>query len=242
MTRCAASPAAGKDARREKKGRYSPIDPVALSVFRGAASLGDQASPSLSAIAGDNAELLSNVARLWINDDDVVADVTYGRGAFWRNLPGLPHHCHDLAGDGVDCRRLPHAAESLDVVVLDPPYRPTHGSRRFVADLAEDYGLGTESLDSINDVIELYRAAMHEAYRVLRHKGRIIVKCQDLSYNHRLHLVSLDVFQRMLAVGFEFADQYILLNKTRLQSTKWQRQGRARRTHSVLWVGIKWSR
>ena len=44
--------------------------------------------------AGDwpsNADLIADVARLYIRDDDRVMDVTYGRGTWWQRFrpPGL---------------------------------------------------------------------------------------------------------------------------------------------------------
>ena len=191
----------------------------------------------VSAICGNNAELMENVSRLWIKDDDVIADVTFGRGVFWRRL-AEPAHCHDLKSDGVNCCNLPHEDSSLDCVVLDPPYRPGHGSKGFGGNgMAKAYQLG--KLDTINDVINLYGDAIREAFRVLRAGGRIMVKCQDMSYANRLHLVSLDVLREITETGFEMADQFLLVSKPNLKSGAWKRQERARRSHSILWVGIK---
>ena len=220
--------------------KYSPIDPVALGSKTPCPNPVSHGSPVTSALVGNNAALFAQVARLWIADGDVVVDATYGRGAFWKELPGLPTHGYDLA-TGTDLRDLPHEDASVDVLVLDPPYRPTHGSKKFAGSnaLPRAYGLGEQKLDTINDVLDLYRGGMAEAYRVLRPGGRIMVKCQDISYGNRLHLVSLDVLRDMRGAGFEMADQFILVNTVRLPSSQWVTQERARRSHSVLWVGVK---
>lgn len=219
------------------RGRYMPLDPVALSTN----SVGVRSGPfCVSAIVGDNAALMENVARLWICETDTVVDVTFGRGVFWRRLAGLPHHAHDIAKDGVDCRDTPHRSGSVDVVAFDPPYRPTHGSRGFGENgLAGAYQVGGESLDTINDVVALYAAGLAEAARILRTGGRVLVKCQDMSYANRLHLVTLDVLRALNECGFDLADQFVLVNGGNLRSPKWRQQQRARRTHSVLWVGVK---
>lgn len=210
-------------------------EPVAMS--RKCGAVGPGGPQVVSAIAGTNAELMENVARLWIKEGDVIADVTYGRGAFWKRLPE-PYAKHDIALDGVDCRDLPYAENTFDCVVLDPPYRPGHGSKGFGENgMAKAYQLGP--LDTINDVLDLYRAAIVEARRVLVPGGRLMVKCQDLSYANRLHLVTLDVLRDITENGFELADQFLLVNTPNLSSGAWKRQERARRSHSVLWVACK---
>lgn len=219
-----------------KSSKFLPQrDPVAISTKQGAVGPGGETS--VSAVVGKNSELMENVARLWIKDDDVVADVTYGRGAFWRTLRE-PNFCHDIKDDGVSCCDLPHADESLDVVVIDPPYRPGHGSKGFSGNgMAKAYQLG--KLDTINDILKLYGDAIRESFRVLKVGGRTMVKCQDLSYANRLHLVTLDVLREITETGFEMADQFLLVNTPNLKSGAWRRQERARRSHSVLWVGLK---
>lgn len=219
-------------------GKFTPKNPVALGAAVSCPNASAHADPVLSAMVGDNAALFTSVARLWIATGDVVVDVTYGKGVFWRALPGVLTHRFDLL-TGVDLRALPLCDDSADVLVLDPPYRPTHGSKGRRFGLADDFGLGTTALDTIDDVIGLYRDGIVEAGRVLRPGGRLLVKCQDLSYNHRLHLVSLDVLRLIVESGFEMADQFILINKTRMPSSVWVRQERARRSHSVLWVAVR---
>ena len=210
-------------------------EPVAMS--RKCRAVGPGGTQVVSAITGTNAELMENVARLWIKEGDVIADVTYGRGAFWKRLPE-PHAKHDIALDGVDCRNLPYSENTFDCVVIDPPYRPGHGSKNFGENgMAKAYQLG--SLDTINDVLDFYRAAIVEAWRVLTPGGRLMVKCQDLSYANRLHLVTLDVLRDILENGFDLADQFLLVNTPNLSSSAWKRQERARRSHSVLWVACK---
>lgn len=218
-------------------GRFTPTDPVALGSSVPCPNASLHADPVLSAVVGDNAELFAQVARLWITNGDVVVDATYGKGVFWRSLPGVLTHRFDLV-TGDDLRALPLDSESADVLVLDPPYRPTHGSKGRYG-LADDFGLGTTALDTIDDVIGLYRDGIIEAGRVLRPGGRLMVKCQDLSYNHRLHLVSLDVLRLIRGTGFDLADQFILVNKARMPSSVWAKQERARRAHSVLWIAIR---
>lgn len=217
-------------------GKYTPIDPVAYGAN---AVCPNSTTGILSAISGNNAELLESVAALWISPTDRVVDVTYGNGVFWKNLPNIKVEGTDLGIDGTDCRSLPYEDESVDVLVFDPPYQPVHGQPDRSFGVGRSYRLNSETpLQTISQVMNLYQEGLNEASRVVRKGGRVLVKTQDLTYNHRLHLAHLDVLQRMVVAGFDLADMFVLLNRSRMpQPTK--RQQRAHRAHSYLLVGVK---
>jgi len=98
-----------------------------------------------SALVGGNAELFASIARLHLRPGSKIADVTFGRGVFWKCIepdmyelhssdidPGQPSMADDhplrMRGESwthhasVDCRALPYEDASFDAVVLDPPY------------------------------------------------------------------------------------------------------------------------
>ena len=216
------------------RGKYSPDSPVA---YGSPVPCPGKTTGVISVVAGSNAGLMEQVSRLWIVPGELVADITYGNGVFWKNLPGIKVQGSDIA-TGTDCRDLPYEDASYPVVVFDPPYQPMHGSPNRSFGVGDSYRLGGTGLQTITDVLALYRDGMAEVARVLQPGGRALVKCQDMTYNHRLHLVSLDVLRIMNDAGLDLADQFILANRTRMpQQTR--RQQRAHRGHSVLWVGVK---
>jgi hypothetical protein len=218
----------------EPRGRYSPIDPVAY----GAPIVCPNATTGvLSAICGVNSELMRDVASLWITPQDKVVDVTFGNGSFWSLLPNLAVLGTDLES-GVDCRALPYEDESIDVLAFDPPYQPTHGKPGRSYGVGDSYRTGACGLQTISDVLALYRDGLLEAARVVRSGGRILVKCQDMTYNHRLHLISLDVLRLMIAAKFDLVDHFILVNRSRMPR-RTDRQQRAWRSHSNLYVGVR---
>ena len=77
----------------------------------------------LSAQVAGNADVFPLVLKLHVPVGSVVADVTYGKGVFWRNVPAKDYdvRASDLK-DGIDCRALALPDASVDALVLDPPY------------------------------------------------------------------------------------------------------------------------
>ncbi len=76
-----------------------------------------------SSYQSGNSDVFPNILALHVPEGATIADVTYGKGVFWRNvnLDNYTLLATDLA-TGVDCRDLPYDDASLDAVVLDPPY------------------------------------------------------------------------------------------------------------------------
>ena len=90
-----------------------------------------------SAHVGGNAEVFRQILDLHVPKGSKVADVTFGTGVFWKNVPSGHYEvlASDIAvkindgvfpfmtvQDGIDLRKLPYGDGSIDCVVLDPPY------------------------------------------------------------------------------------------------------------------------
>lgn len=77
----------------------------------------------MSAYIDGNENVFPHVLDLHVPKGSKIADVTWGRGVFWKKVP---KDDYDVIGTdiamGVDCRNLPYENASLDCVVLDPPY------------------------------------------------------------------------------------------------------------------------
>ena len=62
----------------------------------------------LSAYGDGNEKVFPRIMRLYVKPGSIVADVTYGKGVFWRDVPsGLYDLRPTDIQDGVDCRHLP---------------------------------------------------------------------------------------------------------------------------------------
>lgn len=199
-------------------------------------------SPVVSVVNGTNADLIAEVARLYIRDGAEVADVTWGRGAFWTKandgrfkVQGSDVAEH-IATDGIvqaDFRSLPYEDESFDVVVLDPPY--IHNPGRHVTDSRYN-NAGTTKGMYHSDIRELYRAGMQEAMRVLRPGGYLFVKGKDEIESGKQQWSQTELLLDAQAMGLYGKDSFVLIPASRTSMRRWNTQKHARKVHSFLWV------
>lgn len=205
----------------------------------------------VSAHSAGNTEVFSKVIGLHVPEGSVVADVTYGRGVFWRNVP--PGRYELRATDirtGVDCRDLPYGDESVDCVVLDPPYMEglyrrsksqlagtgTHGAFR------ERYSTGGETRKGPRwhaAVLDLYVQAGREAFRVLRDRGILIVKCQDEVSAGRQHLTHVEIINEYARMSFYAKDLFVVVRRNAPAVSRLVKQQHARKNHSYFLVFVK---
>lgn len=199
-------------------------------------------SPVVSVVNGTNADLIAEVARLYIRDGAEVADVTWGRGAFWTKandgrfkVQGSDVAEH-IATDGIICadfRSLPYGNESFDVVVLDPPY--IHNPGRHVTDSRYNNSATTTGMYHA-DIRELYRDGMREAMRVLRPGGKLLVKGKDEIESGKQCWSQTELLLDAQAMGLYGKDAFVLIPTSRTSMRRWRTQKHARKVHSFLWI------
>jgi hypothetical protein len=204
-----------------------------------------------SAHVGDSAGLFPLILRLHVPVGSVVADVTCGKGVFWRGVPKSSYKllATDLA-TGVDCRNLPYENASIDCVVLDPPYMEgfyrtsacqlagagTHKTFR------EYYSNGARTVGGPKyhaAVLDMYFAAAREAFRVLRRNGILIVKCQDEVSANTQHLTHVEIINEYAAMGFYAKDLFVLVRRNRPGASRILGQEHARKNHSYFLIFVK---
>jgi tRNA G10 N-methylase Trm11 len=193
-----------------------------------------------------------------------VADVTHGRGVFWKSIVSGTYDLTalDLALDvsdrdpnvtyldGVDCRSLPFADRSLDAVVLDPPYMEgfyraqsghlagagTHASFR----RAYSNGAATEHVEGApkfhDAVVDMYMRAGAEAHRVLKLGGKLVVKCQDEVSANTQRLTHVEIVTGYESLGMYCKDLFVLVRNNAPGVSRLLKQVHARKNHSYFLV------
>lgn len=185
----------------------------------------------LTSYTGDNSDLLPKAFALYVPEGATVADVTYGKGVFWKGIDKTRYNV--LESDlltGVDFRALPYEDQSIDVLILDPPYM--HGGATVKDSINKCYRNQNTSHES---VIRLYAAGILEACRVLRKKGLILVKCQDEIESAQQCLSHCEIIDLLKLFGFSIVDFFILTQKS-TPAMRNDYQKSARKNHSYLIV------
>lgn len=205
----------------------------------------------VSAHLAGNSAVFPQVLDLHVPDGATIADVTYGTGVFWRDVPKGKYTliATDIA-DGVDCRNLPYDSGSRDCVVLDPPYMEgffrrsdgrkagsgTHSAFR------NYYSNGDERPDGPKwhqAVADLYFKAGREAYRVRKDNGVLIVKCQDEVSANRQWLTHIEIYNEYVRLGFYCKDLFVVVRENRPVVARLKKQVHARKNHSYFMVFVK---
>jgi hypothetical protein len=211
-----------------------------------------------SAHVGLNAELFPAILKLHVKDGARIADVTYGKGAFWKFVPNGRYttvfsdlntgkDSESAVVRKLDCRKLPYADGSFDAVVLDPPYMHVSGGTAYESmPRTESSSSAFEDCYRNNEVeapegtkwheavLALYYEAGREAARVLKKKGTLIVKCQDEVCAHRMRLTHMEIAQEYAKMGLECDDLFVVVATNNPGVSRMKKQYHSRRNHSFF--------
>lgn len=196
-----------------------------------------------SASTDGNDRVFPQILDLYVARGSVVADVTYGKGVFWRHVPRGDYEllASDIQ-DGIDCRDLPYGDGEIDCVVLDPPYMHSPGGTAHTSHTAfEDHYRNNKSKNRTgrkyhDAVLALYYEAGRESYRVLRDGGVLIVKCQDEVCSNRQRFTHVEIMSEYADMGFVAEDLFVVVRKNRPGVSRMVRQVHARKNHSYFLV------
>ena len=216
-----------------------------------------------SAYVAGNREVFPRILSLHVSDGAEIADVTYGKGVFWRYVNESAYTVLksdiEYQGDepdvqtGIDCRELPYEDESLDCVVLDPPYMEgfyrskgekagagSHDSFRSAYSNGREVSTKYQGSSKWHGaVVEMYLLAGQEAHRVLKEEGVLIIKCQDAVSANRQWLTHVELVNEYEKYGFYAKDLFVTMRNNKPSVSGLHNQVHARKRHSYFLVFVK---
>ena len=204
-----------------------------------------------SAYVQNNEDIFPRILELYVKENASIADVTYGKGVFWKKIDPSKYNLHfsDIK-TGIDCRNLPYLDSSMDCVVLDPPYMEgfyrrnkehlagssTHSSFRDAYSDGSEY-LSAEGGPKYHDaVLAMYYSACTEATRVLKNNGILIVKCQDEVSANKQHLTHVEIVNEYTKRGYIVEDLFVMVRNNKPGVSRIKKQVHARKNHSYFLV------
>jgi tRNA G10 N-methylase Trm11 len=111
---------------------------------------------------GCNSGLIKSAVKLYFGNGSKIADVTYGRGVFWKDINKKQY---EIIGTdiktGIDFKKLPYMDNTFDHSVIDPPY-----ARLELKGMQNCYN--TTRYITHNNIVEMYRAGLSELKRITR--------------------------------------------------------------------------
>lgn len=211
-----------------------------------------------SAHMGGNEDVFPHILALHVPKGSIVADITYGKGIFWKNAPVDDYDVRatDIQ-TGIDCRSLPYRENEIDCVVFDPPYmeglfrqtREHMGGQGTYTAFRQFYSNG-QPIEVINStqektpkwhdaVIEFYFITAREVYRVLRQRGIFIVKCQDEVSAGKQRLTHVEIINKYQEMGFYTKDLFVVVRRNNASVSRIKKQLHARKNHSYFLIFVK---
>lgn len=197
-------------------------------------------SGQIKSVSDDQKYIIKSIMQL-CGVDRFDADVTYGNGVFWKDLPE-PKYAFDIDPQmtGVvqaSSVQLPVADAAFRSMMFDPPFLTYIKSGREHGSIM---GKRFSGYWTYAELENHYRATLKESARCLRKGGVLVVKCQDIIHNHTMHPTHINIAQWMQPC-FRLKDLFVLTAKHRLpmpskEGEAARKQKHARVYHSYFMV------
>jgi len=195
----------------------------------------------IKSISYDQIQIMQDILQLYA-PNGIELDPTYSIGNFYGRIP-RPRYRYDLAPQmpevtQADCRKLPHADNSIESINFDPPFLATSLSK----DQA-DYDKNSNRIlnrfgfyKNMPELWQFYYDSLKEFHRILKPAGILIFKCQDTISGGEQYLSHIEIINQAIAIGFYPVDIFVLLAKNRLIGQNGENQQHARKFHSYFIV------
>ncbi len=177
-------------------------------------------------------EVIETILQIHFPECGKIADLTWGKGAFWRgscrNVVGMDiaprFGCHVKA----DARYVPLRDDSVDVVVFDPPhiYSPGHITGM---NIVGDYG----SFQTLEEAHRIYLDAAQD----IAFAGRLrsIIKCTDM-VKHGRYVPTHAMVMAGMAPFLGWPADLAILDSGVVRMQPWSQVKHLRHAHSYFLV------
>ncbi len=198
----------------------------------------------IKSVYTDQFEILNAILKLHISDSDTFdVDLTYGNGAFYKKGIPLPPHRLDIDDSLEDTTKVCSSndtklnADSVKSAVFDPPFltyirtQRTGNSTMVMSRRFSGYW-------TYDELAEHYKSTLKEAGRILKHKGILVIKCQDIVHNHKLCCTHGNILNWSQDL-FRLKDLFIQVATHRMPAPNRKGTQKHARIHHCYWVVLQ---
>ena len=184
-----------------------------------------------------DAEILTAINDIHLKGRWYDLDCTYSKGVFWKSLP-QPRYKSDLYPQYDDVMQIDATTmegiedNRFESIVFDPPFL----FRGRKAENRDKMSMRFSYFKSYEDLMRMYSKSMEQFMRVLKVRGYLLFKCQDMS-EHRFYCTHKDIINYAEKIGFVLRDIVIKVSSNKLQRDAKQ-QNCVAKTHSY-WLVFK---
>ncbi|MBN2603580.1 MAG: site-specific DNA-methyltransferase [Candidatus Thermoplasmatota archaeon] len=206
-----------------------------------------------SSMIGANSDMFPEVLSLYVEENALITDVTYGNGVFWREVNkknfkvissdvNPKKKSKDTKHIVANSINLPYRSDTFDALVFDPPYMHTPGGSAHNGHQQYEQYYGNNKANSLSGykyheaVLALYYFSAKEAFRVLKNGGIYIVKCQDEVCSNKQRLTHVEIINELVTYGFLVEDLFVLMRRNKPGVSRMKKQFHARKNHSYFLV------
>ena len=192
---------------------------------------------TIPSVGFDEQQMIRDILHLHSNGNYIDCDPTFSIGNFYKHGLPKPKYKFDINPQAknvvmASSDRMPLEDNSINTIMFDPPFLIGSSGQCDNAKMSKRFSL----FDDRESLIEMYKNSIIEFYRVLKLKGIVIFKCQDVICTDNFQMFThIHVYNMAVDVGFYVKDMFILLSKQRLFNPN-HIQRHARKFHSYYYV------
>lgn len=169
----------------------------------------------IKSVYQDQHEILDAIKKLYCKKGFHV-DLTFGNGCFYKKLK-TPKLCFDINPKfkfvkKINSEKTPLKDTSIESIVFDPPFL-CHIKDKKVNSIMQKRFSGYWHY---NDLENHYKKTLAESSRILKRKGVLIFKCQDIIHNHKIHPTHINIVNWAKDYNFILKDLFILVASHRI--------------------------
>lgn len=179
-------------------------------------------------------ELIQAILKL-NNLERIECNPMYSKGNFYKKGLEQPEYFYDLNPQvkrcvKCDAKELPLADNSLQSIILDPPFLfGIHGNAKHYK-MSERFTIFSD----FTELEECYKGILKEAHRCLKNNGTLIFKCQDYT-DGKTTMTHCLVYEWAKAIGFYAKDLAVLVKPNKIYNSS-VNQRHLRKVHTYFWV------